>query len=1380
MTNKPLEAARKYLKRGWRVLPVAPGQKGTHISEWQNLRLIADDLEHYFKPDSNIGILLGECSRDLTDVDCDTPEAISCAHSLLPATLLSGRGSNISHFWYTCTAAKSQKFKDLDGSVLLEIRHDEHQTVVEPSIHPSGDTYRWVNDMDPREIKAEKLYDLCHKVAAATLIGRHLPTGGRHDIALALAGWLLKKLDEYEVLEILEAAWKTQSVGSDALKDLHSIVSDTKEKLDLGEPIVGKRTLDEYLPGLSQRINQWFGWKGEPADATARTDYGNGQRFVARYGGDVKFVWEWKKWAFWNGKRWEKDEIGYVKHLATEAVRSLYLEAAVAPSEEAGKLAKHALGSLQHGKVESMLKMAASEPGMTISADRFDSNDHLLNCENGTLDLFANKLLPHDKQDFITRLVPVPYRPAAKSPRFTRFMKEILPDGDTRDFVHKAIGYSLTGDVSERSLFIAQGPGNNGKSTLLNACADVLGDYAARANAEVFLEKPAGSIPNDVAQLKGPRLVLASEVENGKRLSEAQVKNFTGGSDKLVGRFLYGEHFEFYPKFTAWILTNPLPRIKGTDPAIWNRLRIIPFHTIPAKIDLKLPKTLQREAEGILAWMVAGFQMYRKHGLKSPVEVESMKQHYRIDQDVIARFVAETCERGAGYSALLDELFSEFKDWAVDSEEWKISKNRFSSRLDDLHCGTVVRGRKTYKTTIRFREDSGDDGGGGHAADGPQPPEVGGNAVLHKKGVVGASSNGADADNTPGVPVGADVGRNSEPVDVPTVPDEVAGGILADSQVQHGSGELDVAYLRNIDPGSMDIWAIDTETTGLDPRSSKLRVLSTTNRSRGDVGEPQAFDLDKEYELAEAHLLRITTSKVPVVFHNAAFDLAFLEQRFPGTIQQLEGRVYDTMILSQLAYAGQSVPPLKGFRTGHSLEACCERELGISLDKGEQASDWGGSLTRSQLDYAARDTEHLPALLGALAGKCNAAGVSDKIIRLEMDLTPHLVTMRGRGLQVDVEGWKKKAEESQDTVVGCEVLLVEKLTELVDEDFAEDLPELNWGSPKQIQFAFAEAGVFLEDTKDATLANSDDEFGLFDLLRQHRKANKLANSYGENWLEHVDQDGFIHPEWKQTSTDTGRMACANPNVQQIPRDADFRSLFTARDGYKFVVADYSQIELRIAAKIAKDPVMLEAYRRGDDIHTLTAAAITGKVTPTKEDRQLAKAVNFGLLYGMGAAKLRTYAKTEYGVTLSDEDAAKYRNRWLNTYQFIRSWHKREGSKLRSALAGRDGETLSVKTLSGRVRGKVDLYTERLNTPVQGSGADGIKAALLKVARRELYHPVAVVHDELVVEVPADGDEQQYKQDIEQIMVDEMEAMINVKGKAVPVEVEGKLTSRWEK
>lgn len=604
---------------------------------------------------------------------------------------------------------------------------------------------------------------------------------------------------------------------------------------------------------------------------------------------------------------------------------------------------------------------------------------------------------------------------------------------------------------------------------------------------------------------------------------------------------------------------------------------------------------------------------------------------------------------------------------------------------------------------------------------------------------------------------------------------------MVEAEVQHERGDVDGTSISAIreQSGDLDVWAIDTETTGLDPRSNRVRVLSLYNPHDGD---PQAYDLDESYALAKAAFHRVLSSGKPVVFHNAAFDLPFLERVFPGTHDALRDRLFDTMVLSQLAYAGRSVEPLVGTQTGHSLDACANRELGLYLDKSEQRSDWGGSLTVSQLEYAAEDTRVLPDLLARLAGVLQEVGVSDRIVDLEMRLVAPLAKMTDRGIQVDVEGWRKKAEESAETVVGCELLLTEKLVDLVPDDFKDDVPDINWGSPKQVQLALFEAGVPLEDTKDATLANSDDEHGLLDLLRQHRSASKLLKSYGEKWLDNVDEEGLVHPQWKQATTATGRMACKNPNIQQIPATEDFRSLFTAREGYKFVVADYSQIELRIAAKIANEPIMLKAYRDGEDLHTLTASNVLGKPLEavTKDDRRLAKAVNFGLLYGMGAKMLQQYARTAYGVTLDSRQAQQYRNRWLDTYRYIRSWHQREGNKLDLAKTGRHGISSAIRTPAGRVRGDVDLYTERLNTPVQGAGADGLKAAILEVSRIPEFHPVALVHDEIVVEVPADGKEQLYQERIEGIMVREMEKYIEIPGRYVPVAVEGTVSSRWEK
>lgn len=1474
----PLEAAKDYTRKGWATVPLVPGQKGTFIEEWEKLRLSQNDLEEYFKPDSNVGIILGGASGGLIDVDCDTDEAVKCAKELLPDTLTSGRGSTMSHFWYTADVCDTLIFKDLDGDMIVELRGDGHQTAVAPSIHPSGEQYKWFNSKTPLQIGYEDLKKRVTFVASAALIARHLPRGGRHDLALSLAGFLLKKLDDTDVLEILTAAWKANGAPHGAYKDLRDIVEDTREKIDNDEPHTGKRTLDEFLPGLATRIAKYFDWTIASSDPTAKTDEGNSRLFIDRYGDVCKYVWEWKKWAFWNGKRWEKDETNYVKYLCGMAIKSLYAEASVSSTDDGAKLAKHALSSLSAGKIKAALELAASHPGMTVSADRFDSNDHLLNCINGTLDLNTGKLLDHNKDDYITRLVPTEYHKDAKAPRFHKFLAEILPDPDTREFVHKALGYSLTGDTAERCLFIAQGDGTNGKSTLLNLCADVLGDYAARAGTEVFLEKPAGSIPNDVAQLKGPRLVLASEVEQGKRLSEAQVKNFTGGSDKLVGRFLYGELFEFEPKFTAWILTNPLPRIKGTDAAIWNRLRIIPFHVVPPKIDKKLPRRLMREAEGVLAWMVEGFVNYTQDDLEPPTEVLKMRDRYRVNEDSVARFLDEMCIRGPEYKQSLIELFEAFREWATDTEEWKMSRRMFNQRLDNLGCDTEGTGTRVVKTTVKLW--GGDNEGGDEPT--PDDPQVGDH-----------TEDSEAQEEAQGRGVTETQAQDSEPEQ-----DTQQGTVEHSLLVRAGEDGEDAVdgQLPDDQPGALDVWAIDTETTGLNPRSDRVRLLQVYNPKR--LAAPEVYDLQTEYDLARDILHTVRDSGAPLIFHNAAFDLPFLEQSFPGIYGWTEGKVNDTMILSQLAYAG--------LREKHSLEACLERELGISLDKQHQTSDWTGELSADQLEYARSDVRFLPDLMVALAKRCEDVGVSRRIIDLESALTPVLAAMSDRGIRVDVEGWKRKAHESAGIVEFCEFEMRNILRRELDDgsEFVEEFDDLNFGSPKQIQEEFARVGVFLSDTKDSTLAATDDELGLMELLRQHRKATKLRNSYGLEWLRNVDSEGDVHPRWKQTSTATGRMACADPNIQQIPRDDAFRRLFHARPGYKFVVADYSQIELRIAAKIARDPIMMKAYKEGADLHTRTGAQIvaqnealqtaemlalsaglypnrsSGKILldvlraasqdestraflaariqdrahqesgrgfgwstdgehepsvegwnlaadisaapeafvravqkynllvrspqrseqaeqhPIEPDdavqivsflgtrtlaefpfdwkyiRQMAKALSFGLLYGMGHKKLKVYAKTEYGVDLTLEEAQRYRARWLTTYRWIKAWHEREGNNLRNAT------DLTIKTLAGRIRNDVQLYTERLNTPVQGSGADGLKAAVVAVHRAG-YNVVALVHDEIVAEVP-DGACEAAEADIRRIMVQEMESMINLAGPDVPVEVEGMISERWEK
>ncbi len=253
------------------------------------------------------------------------------------------------------------------------------------------------------------------------------------------------------------------------------------------------------------------------------------------------------------------------------------------------------------------------------------------------------------------------------------------------------------------------------------------------------------------------------------------------------------------------------------------------------------------------------------------------------------------------------------------------------------------------------------------------------------------------------------------------------------------------------------------------------------------------------------------------------------------------------------------------------------------------------------------------------------------------------------------------------------------------------------------------------------------------------------------------------------------MACDHPNLQNIPRSGPLRSYIRAPEGRLFVIADYSQIELRIASKVSGDKEMLSAYTEGRDLHTLTAQNLTGREDISKDDRKLAKAVNFGLLYGMGAKGLQSYALRSYGVEMSLEEATLYRKRFFETYPGLRAWHERE------RRSWYHGETES-RTLTGRRRMDVMRLTDRLNAPVQGTGADGLKLALAFLWERRDECPgavpVLVCHDEVVAECDADKAEEG-KEWLEKLMIEGMEAALNGTDEVyVPVEVEARIARSW--
>ena len=415
------------------------------------------------------------------------------------------------------------------------------------------------------------------------------------------------------------------------------------------------------------------------------TDLGNAERLVEKHGADLRYCYAWEKWLVWDGRLWKVDDTGEVERKAKETVRAIYAEAAHAEGGDTRKaLANHAKSSEARSRIEAMISLARSEPGIAVTPEELDADPWALNVFNGTVDLRSGELREHRREDLITKIAPVEYHPDATAPAWKAFLERVLPSEELCAFVQRASGYSATGDTSEQCLFINHGTGANGKSTYQEAISAALGDYAMRAPTEMLLAKRSGGVPNDVARLKGARCVSASETEEGRRLAESLVKDLTG-QDTITARFMRAEFFDFKPTHKLWLSTNHKPEIRGTDTAIWRRIRLVPWSVTipPTEQNKKLPATLRHELPGILAWIVRGCLEWQRRGLQAPDEVRKATGAYRAEMDVLAGFVAECCEVSEHQRAYARELYAAYKRWCDETGERIESQKKFGGRLKE-------------------------------------------------------------------------------------------------------------------------------------------------------------------------------------------------------------------------------------------------------------------------------------------------------------------------------------------------------------------------------------------------------------------------------------------------------------------------------------------------------------------------------------------------------------------------------------------------------------------------------------------------------------------------------------------------------------------------
>jgi len=561
---------------------------------------------------------------------------------------------------------------------------------------------------------------------------------------------------------------------------------------------------------------------------------------------------------------------------------------------------------------------------------------------------------------------------------------------------------------------------------------------------------------------------------------------------------------------------------------------------------------------------------------------------------------------------------------------------------------------------------------------------------------------------------------------------------------------------------SQPVIGVDTETTSLDPFDGNIRLLQLATPEQNFV-----IDLYKVPALKHRGLRELLSSESPIkVFHNAKFDLKMFLHHFN---LEVDG-IFDTLLASQLIGAGRH-------EGGHGLAAVSDRHLGETVDKSLQISDWSGELNDAQYEYAARDAALMIPLYARLAAALNEFSL-EFVAQLEFECILPLAAMELAGMALDGECWRAL------------VVNLERAHELLSDELRRVLaagvpqltlfgepPNINLDSPTQVIDALANMGIKVEGTRSWQLQPLSKQHPAIEKLLEYRSVQKLLSSYGLALLEHINPvTGRIHADFRQLGATGGRMSCSDPNLQQVPNTPEYRSCFRAPVGRKLIIADYSQIELRILADWSQDIALVKALMSGEDLHCVTASQMFGIALEdvTKDQRAAAKQLNYGIMYGLGAQGLGA----RIGCPLDEAESLlrKYFDAYSGVAAFLRDAADR-------AVGDRESRTRSGRLIyfsfDANDRSQVGA-TQRLgkNAPIQGSSADITKRALAllyKALKQTDARIVNCIHDEIVVEV-AEGRANECAAIVDREMVTAAREFI----RSVPVSVDTVVADAWLK
>ncbi len=458
----------------------------------------------------------------------------------------------------------------------------------------------------------------------------------------------------------------------------------------------------KQIPSMVDGAITKFSTKTINTDDHKYGDIYNGKVFSEMFRGSMLFCHSNKTWLQWNGDFWvwchSKDEDILAKE-AAKKVSEIYAEAFIA-NPQAVELKSAALNAKQirnNNKRNDMLQAASTEPGMFIkSIAELDADTMLLGCENGVLDLRTGPLLDPDPKMLMTKSVNASFDRLAECPKWLKFLDETFSGNEeTIRYLQKALGYSITGNVSEEVVHFCSGFGRNGKTLMTNVIYELLGDYSIVINTDVLMrsdQQSASSPSPEIVSLQGRRFVVANEIEDGRRLNDKHLK-ILASNQAITARDMYSKPIDFMPQHKIWVTTNHRPTVTDQTDGAWRRLRILPFkNQVPqSKIDFHLESKLLEERAGILNWLIEGCQLWLKERLRPSKEILDASENYRIENDTIGAFIDECCVLGGGLTVTKKTIYRAYKSWCLETSQFAYNPKNLKNKLE-------VHGVAEYRT----------------------------------------------------------------------------------------------------------------------------------------------------------------------------------------------------------------------------------------------------------------------------------------------------------------------------------------------------------------------------------------------------------------------------------------------------------------------------------------------------------------------------------------------------------------------------------------------------------------------------------------------------------------------------------------------------------